>query len=656
MYCPDCGLQNRDTAKFCTGCGVTLKEVTIGAVLGGRYRVDARLGQGGMGVVYRAWDVRLECACALKEMNAAGQTPDERAESVARFKREAQTLRGLSHPGLPKVYDFFDDGGRHFLVQDFIEGENFEVILARDGKPGLPEAEVRALALEVLDILAYLHAQSPPVLHRDVKPSNIMRKTGTGQIVLLDFGIARSQVAHTGTAIGTPEYCAPEQYTGKAVPASDLYALGATLHHLLTGAVPTPFQFTSAAGVSPDLQAVLAKATALNARDRYASVDEMRQALAGAWTAGFPQLMAPPPRIPPVPLPPLGVPPSAVATSPAPTMASMPPTMGSLGAVPTVVASASGGGRSSGGLSAVAMPISERRKRTARAVVIGGALLCLLLTPFFLKGTTTSSKTASATTKTTTLSGEVDATNTTAPSGDITAATFVNPKDGTVLIRIPGGTYTMGSDTGEDDEKPVHSVTLQPYAIGQCEVTNAQFRKFVSASGHATAGDWEGSARRWGDDAPVVKVSWHDANAYCTWAGLRLPTEAEWEVAARGPDGSTYPWGNTWDASKCRSSVGGREASADRPVAVGSYPQGASPFGCLDMAGNVWEWCSSKYVPYPYVASDGREGLHGDVDRVLRGGSWCDNGAKRFRGAYRYRNDLPSDWYGCRGFRCAKTL
>jgi formylglycine-generating enzyme required for sulfatase activity len=249
-----------------------------------------------------------------------------------------------------------------------------------------------------------------------------------------------------------------------------------------------------------------------------------------------------------------------------------------------------------------------------------------------------------------------DSASATAPPVARQVVEMINPKDQMILIRIPGGTYTMGSDEGDSDEKPAHQVTLQPYAMGKTEVTNAQYRAFVAATHHETAGDWAAYAGTWGDQAPVVGVSWHDATAYCQWAGLRLPTEAEWEAAARGPEGRTYPWGDTWDASKCSNSVGGRPGSAGTPVAVGSYPQGASPFGCLDMAGNVWEWCSSKYQPYPYDAADGREASAGREDRVLRGGSLISSFVPiRFRGAYRYRS-LPTYGYDLRGFRAARTL
>jgi len=206
---------------------------------------------------------------------------------------------------------------------------------------------------------------------------------------------------------------------------------------------------------------------------------------------------------------------------------------------------------------------------------------------------------------------------------------FQNPKDGSVLVRVPAGAFLMGSQDGDsdalDEEKPAHEVDLDEYWIGKCEVTNEQFERFVAETGYRTTAEVEGSAvswrtmkEQWGPQVPVVCVSWFDARAYCEWAGGRLPTEAEWEKAVRGTDGRKYPWGNNWDASLawCEQTSGGR------PHPVGELVAGASPYGCLDMAGNAWEWCSDWSAEYPSSSVRNPTGPGEGAYRVYRGGSW----------------------------------
>ena len=209
------------------------------------------------------------------------------------------------------------------------------------------------------------------------------------------------------------------------------------------------------------------------------------------------------------------------------------------------------------------------------------------------------------------------------------------------MILIPAGEFLMGSDPQRDKdasdcEQPQHTLYLPDYAMAKTPVTQVQYAAFVQATGHrvphrderwAKPYNWSGTTPpRDKEDHPVVLVSWHDAIAYCNWLAqitgklYRLPTEAEWEKGARGTDGRIYSWGNGWDAKRCNSAEGGRGATSP----VGAYPKGASPHGLLDMAGNVWEWCSSLRKAYPYRADDGREALDASGLRVLRGGSWGD--------------------------------
>jgi formylglycine-generating enzyme required for sulfatase activity len=220
----------------------------------------------------------------------------------------------------------------------------------------------------------------------------------------------------------------------------------------------------------------------------------------------------------------------------------------------------------------------------------------------------------------------------------------------------------MGSlqGEGENDEHPQHKVYLDAYYIGKNVVTNAQFAKFVKQTGYRTQGEWEKHFSFNTANHPVVNVSWNDAKAYCDWAGLRLPTEAEWEKAARGTDARRYPWGNEWDASKCNNWNGIKTASMANiyqgrgTIPIASHPEAASPYGVLGQAGNSWEWCADWYDENYYQNSPASNptGPTKGIYRVLRGGSWCRYSPDLFRCAVRLK-DVPENDGVEGGFRCA---
>ena len=226
----------------------------------------------------------------------------------------------------------------------------------------------------------------------------------------------------------------------------------------------------------------------------------------------------------------------------------------------------------------------------------------------------------------------------------------------------------MGSDAGPVDERPAHRVELREFEIDRVPVTNLDFAEFLEhfgpvADGGARFFDWDDrdarihrSAGSWRVDAgyaahPVVEVSWVGAVTYCEWRGKRLPTEADWEMAARGPDARRYPWGQAAPTNRHARLASGWNETAP----VGSHPQGASPYGALDMAGNVWEWVSSVYRPYPYRLDHGREDLVPGPVRATRGGGH-DSIALELRTTERGRNlsRNPAAGHHNIGFRCAR--
>jgi serine/threonine protein kinase len=235
--------------------------IDSGTIVGGRYRVVRAIGGGGMKLVYLAEDLRLaDRRCALAEMVDSFTSPDMQRQAVAAFNREADMLAQLANEHIPRIFDRFSDANHHFLVMEYIDGDTLDDELRRAGGK-LPAARVIEVAIQVLETLEYLHNLDPPVIYRDLKPSNVML-TAEGQAKLIDFGIARHFAPlSNATMIGTQGYAPPEQYRGKVEIRSDLYALGATMHQALSGRDPAaeaPFSFPPLRKLCPDLDPSLA--------------------------------------------------------------------------------------------------------------------------------------------------------------------------------------------------------------------------------------------------------------------------------------------------------------------------------------------------------------------------------------------------------------
>lgn len=308
MECPYCKAQNRDDVRYCGSCGKQIgsgippitattpgnsgsipRSLLPGSRLqGGRYLVKQILGEGGMGTALLSQDMRLDGKLVvIKELLSEQTDPQRKQEEVRNFKREVATLARIDHPLVPNVTDHFQEGTRYFMVQEYVEGENLEQRLERTKQP-MWERDALVCASEVLDILEYLAQQTPPIVHRDIKPANIIIGAKDKRAHLVDFGIARADETKNAqrkqtAALGTPGYAPPEQYQGNADPRADLYALAATLHHMLTNRDPRnfpPFVYPPInsfnAQVSPDTERILSRELVNDINQRYQSALAMK--------------------------------------------------------------------------------------------------------------------------------------------------------------------------------------------------------------------------------------------------------------------------------------------------------------------------------------------------------------------------------------------
>jgi serine/threonine-protein kinase len=303
--CANCGSVLTPGARFCSQCGEAQGDLRPQAdtgllpanqrLNGDRYLIVRKLAQGGQSAVYLAMDTADGQRRAIKEMSDSQISPQQRTLALNDFLREASILMSLSHPGLCRVFGTFFEGRKVFLVMEYVEGHNLEDELIGLGRP-LNWQDVMRWGMGLADVLAYLHSQNPPVIYRDLKPANVML-TPQGAVKLIDFGIARQlfpQRQMDTARLGTDGYAPLEQYNGRSEPRSDLYALGASLYHLLTGRVPeaapmrysghmlTPIR-TLNASVPEPVDRVIQQALRLNAQERFPTAAALWQALNWAY-------------------------------------------------------------------------------------------------------------------------------------------------------------------------------------------------------------------------------------------------------------------------------------------------------------------------------------------------------------------------------------
>lgn len=668
--CNSCGNTYPSNLSFCLNDGSPLVQVDsiIGSVLDGRYRLDSLIGVGGMGDVYRATHIHIDTEFAVKLLKpefVADQT------AIKRFRLEAKAAGRIQHPNAVRVSDFGVTPEKIvYLVMELVQGVSLRQLIRK---------EKRVDTLRTINIVrqvcaAVEAAHGSGVIHRDLKPDNIIIEMhqNTERVKVLDFGIAKLRETKTdtfltqaGTIIGTPQYMSPEQCQGIQLdPRSDIYSIGIILYEMLTGAVPFDGESTLQVvynqlhqipkpiqeflpDITEPLASVIMRALAKEPYERQSSAfqlsEELKQAVRkeaeeSSYSMAEPFLV---PQLTPI---------ESTASGKHSIDWSEPkfPSLGDR--------SESAADRSTAVLSRPDLdndvtlgrekrtqPSADQKARTAeralgsdieieattsgkpsRLPLIGGVALALVILIAALVYFTRESVEVVSPPRTTPV-----------PSG---------------MALIQGGKFMMGRNDGSPDEGPVHEVEVKSFFLDTQEISNQDYKKFVDATGHPAPRNWKFNGSYAPDEAtlPVTYVTWNDATAYAKWAGKRLPTEAEWEYAARGGSkGFLYPWGDQWALGYANLDRKGQR----KPSPVRSFEKDLSSFGIYDLAGNVSEWVQDNYSERYGASPDGRL-------RVYRGGNFLDAPDKG-TGTYRWADfpdNIPDDQILRVGFRCAKDF
>jgi serine/threonine protein kinase len=649
----------------------------------GAYRLEKLLGEGSMGNVYLASDEAHNRQVAIKILHPACTVGSAGKRHLKRFQREARLTTLLDHPNIVKTYENGEQDGMFYLVMEFVSGASLLDLIQQQP---LPPEQTLYIAEQVA--LALKAAHGLGVIHRDVKPGNIL-VLADNRIKLSDFGLARlagvtSSVSQAGQIIGTVFYLSPEQAIGspRIDHRADFYSLGVTLFQALSGQLPytgsTPLQVLQQhisapipklrdlrSTVSPQLESLVAKLMNKKPAHRFSDSDELLAAIHQCHQGS-----------------------AGVITN------DMRRRMHSIW-------------RGFAG--------SRRHMRFSSVVVLAFFFGIVL---FILAGRQMSLRNKKETSPTSVQSNHQPLAPLTAPLiqpvlpqhptsdrvDDSDSAKHLGQQQGwfgesmpggmnklsqpgeylwsqdeAVMVYVAAGEFWMGDVRGRPDERMLRKIEIAAFYLDKYEVTQQQYGRFCSATGHEQppAPEWPATPQH-----PVVQVSWEDSVSYARWAQKRLPTEAEWEKAARGgfkvPDWQqdpptsvlvsnpyprrAYPWGNeqpyydgqfycNWVAYDRWQQRGDDGYTYTAPV--GSFARGASPYHCHDMSGNVWEWCEDVYQENFYTqnaqADPVNRGNSTSVERVLRGGSWF-NFAEGCRTSRRhhapYHSRLP--WVGIR--------
>lgn len=575
----------------------------IGQTLDGRFEIERSLDSGGMGTVYLARDLELDRSVVVKIPHAQLMTDQTFRQ---RFLEEIRKLSDLEHPAILSIISAGQHGDVPYAVVQYLRGGNLrERIMGQGGRQS--RDEILRWLPEIATALDFVHKNRS--LHRDVKPANILFDD-SGHAILSDFGIATAigaadpdaptqevvrELTMVGTFVGSPAYAPPEAIDRILTPSYDQYSLATVVYFALTGELPfsgttnEAILIAKANGVPPKIdrkkingplskaaEKALMKSLSQRPEDRFETCSEFAAAFAdeGAGPA---------------------------ITLPAP-----------------------------------------------RWLALAGGLLCAVVGASLVDW-----------------SSALDGLRESGGDGRSAPATAwpITVQLGSTSEEIDRAIELCRSGGGNDracarevfaDER-LRTATLEAYEIDATEVTNADFAEFVEITGYETTAEergysWDatrcrrcswrqpqpGHMAREHPQDPVVHVSWTDAREYCKWTGGRLPSEDEWEFAARGEDRRTFPWGDEWDVTRLRDT----SASGIGLEPVGSHPEGATPEGIQDLSGSVWEWTST-------TSGEGER-------RIFKGGSWMDRIPAYFRSAV-FSEDAPEYSSIDLGFRCARS-
>ncbi len=608
------------------------QQAGIEAVLGDKYHVLCRVGGGGMAQVLLA---RHRLHGGLFAIKILSDHLAQEPAIVARFKQEATTAASLSgHPNIVPIFDIGEGHGLHYLIMQFVCGEDLSSYIRREGR--LPAPAAAAVIAQTAEGLSW--AESKRVVHRDLKPANIHLDT-TGRIKILDFGISKitdvaDGLTRPGEALGTPFYMSPEQIRGEGCDTrSDLYSLGIVFFELLTGR--RPFENESATAIQmahlttappsvlsfdgslpPMCDQIIQRLLRKDRGERYQTAQELLNDLHANGASSGPSTLRPQvdtslqERIDEPPTP---------GGCVSETRVDLPRDRPAAAPIPTPAISDS---------PAKALPETSKPKRSlAIPAGIATAFVLLIAIAAMLWIARSRGTQPLSTTQTSAVSA---------------LPPELQDAHGRMLL-VAGGPFIYGSNA-PDSPNPQQTITLPAFYVDATEVSNEEYRRFTIASGRPMPENLQSAA----PNDPVTMVSQLDAEDYAAWAGKRLPTEQEWEKAARGTDGRPFPWGTTpWTSNV-----------PDHLEPVDSFPDRRSPSGAYNMAGNVWEWTSSIYTPGPEELADMEHTLHTtsfshEWPRI-KGGSFSPNGSRGFS-VYLRRGFPPGQHSPIIGFRCVRS-